>query len=61
MELKRGMRRGQDIVYFKNKIIYLFYHSKSYGKLKDKEHLIYSFLFMSSYSSLQEHGSWLHD
>ena len=37
MELLNSLRRGNLL--FQNRTIYLFYHHKSHGKVKDKEHL----------------------
>ena len=37
MELLNSLRRGNLL--FKNRTIYSFYHHKSHGKVKDKEHL----------------------
>ena len=37
MELLRSLRKGNLL--FLNKMIYLFYHHESQGKVKDKEHL----------------------
>ena len=37
MELLRTLRRG--ILLYENVMIYLFYHYKSFGKVKDEEQL----------------------
>ena len=37
MELLNSPRRGKLL--FQNSMIYSFYHHKSHGKFKDKEHL----------------------